>query len=415
MSPDSTPVPGPVPVPGDAFAAEMERGKALLEQARTDSLRWSQAFVSSLLDSVMEGAATLDRSARQRRAALVAGEFGQAAAAFRAALTLQVSRDAYVGVAEALEAQSGTYAAMGPGAEGNALASLAGAVAALDGALGLGPATGSSLLQGAPGLLDMKARLLGIAGGVQARLREWDEAAACYRDGVDALDELLRIAPEHPEARLSRAMLLAAWAGLGVGPVSPAYSPRLPGDPEAALGRHAEALVAFDAALAPFDDVASPERGRAALWKAIELRSLGDLQRSLSRRRAALESYRGAVRLFDEVVAEAPGQRSERGRTLQRTGDLARELGRAAEATWAYERGIADLVDPGLPGGYDDLARGTMSIHLGELYLDASRLEEARAYLQEGLEVLIAATGIAEDDQLVRDRLINRGRELLHG
>jgi hypothetical protein len=55
-----------------------------------------------------------------------------------------------------------------------------------------------------------------------------------------------------------------------------------------------------------------------------------------------------------------------------------------------------------------------MSIHLGELYLEASRLEEARAYLQEGLEVLMAATGIAEDDQLVRDRLINRGRELLH-
>jgi tetratricopeptide (TPR) repeat protein len=399
----------------------MERGKALLDQARTDSRRWSQAFVSSLLDSVKEGAATLDRSARQRRAALVAGEFGQAAAAFRAALTVQASRDAYVGIAEALEAQSGTYAAMGPGAEASALASLAGAVAALDGALGLGSAGSplpqgepSSLPQGDPDLLDMKARLLRVAGGVQARLREWDEAAACYRDGVEALDELLRIAPEHPEARLSRAMLLAAWAGLGVRPVSPAYSPRLPGDPEAALGRHAEALVAFDAALAALDDAASPDRGRAARWKAIELRSLGDLQRSLSRRRAALQSYRGAVRLLDEVVAEAPGERSERGRTLQRTGDLARELGRAAEATWAYERGIADLVAPGLPGGYDDLSRGTMSIHLGELYLEASRLEEARAYLQEGLEVLMAATGIAEDDQLVRDRLINRGRDLLH-
>jgi tetratricopeptide (TPR) repeat protein len=391
----------------------MERGKALLDQARTDSRRWSQAFVSSLLDSVKEGAATLDRSARQRRAALVAGEFGQAAAAFRAALTVQASRDAYVGVAEALEAQSGTYAAMGPGAEASALASLAGAVAALDGALGLGSA-GSPLPEGHPDLLDMKARLLRVAGGVQARLREWDEAAACYRDGVEALDELLRIAPEHPEARLSRAMLLAAWAGLGVGPVSPVYSPRLPGDPEAALGRHAEALVAFDAAMAALDDAASPERGRAARWKAIELRSLGDLQRSLSRRRAALQSYRGAVRLLDEVVAEAPGERGERGRTLQRTGDLARELGRAAEATWAYERGIADLVAPGLPGGYDDLSRGTMSIHLGELYLEASRLEEARAYLQEGLEVLMTATGIAEDDQLVRDRLINRGRELLH-
>jgi hypothetical protein len=100
---------------------------------------------------------------------------------------------------------------------------------------------------------------------------------------------------------------------------------------------------------------------------------------------------------------------------LQRTGDLARELERATEATWAYERGIADLVAPSIPGGYDDLAGGTMSIHLGELYLEASRLEEARAYLQEGLEVLVAATGIAEDDKLVRDRLINRGRELLHG
>jgi tetratricopeptide (TPR) repeat protein len=415
MSADSTPVPGPDLAAGDAFAAEMERGRALLEQARTDSRRWSQAFVSSLLDSVKEGAATLDRSARQRRAALVAGEFGQAAAAFRAALALQASRDAYVGVAEALEAQSGTYAAMGPGVEGSALASLAGAVAALDGALGLGPPTGSSLLQNAAGLLDMKARLLRVAGGVQARLQEWDEAAACYREGVEALDELLRIAPEDPDARLSRAMLLAACAGLGVGPVSPAYSPRLPGDPEAALGGHAEALVAFDAALAALDEIASPDRGRAALWKAIELRSLGDLQRSLSRRRAALQSYREAVRLLDEVVAEAPGQRSERGRTLQRTGDLARELERAAEATWAYERGIADLVDPNLPGGYDDLARGTMSIHLGELYLDASRLEEARAYLQEGLEVLLAATGIGEDDKLVRDRLINRGRELLRG
>ena len=413
MSTDPGPVPSPVPGSGDAFAAEMERGKALLDRARTDSRRWSQAFVSSLLDSVKEGAATLDRSARQRRAALVAGEFGQAAAAFRAALTVQASRDAYVGVAEALEAQSGTYAAMGPGAEASALASLAGAVAALDGALGLGSA-GSPLPEGHPDLLDMKARLLRVAGGVQARLREWDEAAACYRDGVEALDELLRIAPEHPEARLSRAMLLAAWAGLGVGPVSPAYSPRLPGDPEAALGRHAEALVAFDVALAALDDTASPDRGRAARWKAIELRSLGDLQRSLSRRRAALQSYRGAVRLLDEVVAEAPGERGERGRTLQRTGDLARELGRAAEATWAYERGIADLVAPGLPGGYDDLSRGTMSIHLGELYLEASRLEEARAYLQEGLEVLMTATGIAEDDQLVRDRLINRGRELLH-
>ena len=89
MSTDSSSVPSPVPGPGDAFAAEMERGKALLDQARTDSRRWSQAFVSSLLDSVKEGTATLDRSARQRRAALVAGEFGQAAAAFRAALTVQ--------------------------------------------------------------------------------------------------------------------------------------------------------------------------------------------------------------------------------------------------------------------------------------------------------------------------------------
>lgn len=428
---------GPDPGPADAFAAEMERGKTLLEQARTDSRRWSQAFVSSLLDSVKEGAATPDRSARQRRAAVVAGEFGRAAAAFRAALGLQVSREAYVGVAEALEAQGGTYTAMGPGAEGNALASLAGAVAALDGALGLAPA-GSSLVQADPGLLDMKARLLRVAGGVQARLQEWDEAAACYRDAIDALDELLQVAPDHPEARLSKAMLASAWAGLGVGPVSPAYSPRQPGDPEAALARHAEALVAFDAALAAFDEVPSPERGperlerglergpergadrapdraRAAFWKAIELRNLGDLQRSLSRRRAALESYRAAVRLLDEVVAEAPRQRSERGRTLQRAGDVARELGRAAEAAWAYERGIADLVAPNLPGGYDDLARGTMSVHLGELYLAASRLEEARAYLQEGLEVLMAATGIADDDQLIRDRVINRGRNLLHG
>lgn len=423
-NPGSGPGPdlGPDGAPADAFAVQMERGKTLLEQARTHSRRWSQAFVSSLLDSVKEGAATPDRSARQRRATLVAGEFGEAAAAFRAALHLQASREAYVGVAEALEAQSGTYTAMGPGAEGNALASLAGAVAALDGALGLAPA-GSSLVPGDPGLLDMKARLLRVAGGVQARRREWDEAAACYRDAIDALNELLRIAPEHTEARLSKAMLLSAWASLGVGPVSPAYSPRQPGDPEAALARHAEALVSFDAALAAFDDVASPERGpdrgpdraTAALWKAIELRGLGDLQRSLSRRRAALQSYRDAVRLLDEVVAEAPRQRSERGRTLQRTGDVARELGRAAEAAWAYERGIADLVSPSLPGGYDDLARGTMSVHLGELYLAASRLEESRAYLQEGLEVLLAATGIAEDDQLIRDRVINRGRNLLHG
>ena len=420
--PSPGPDPGPDRAPADAFAVQMERGKTLLEQARSDSRRWSQAFVSSLLDSVKEGAATPDRSARQRRAAVVAAEFGQAAAAFRAALGLHVSREAYVGVAEALEAQSGTYTAMGPGAEGNALASLAGAVAALDGALGLAPA-GLSLVQGDPWLLDMKARLLHSAGGVQARLREWDEAAACYRDAIDVLDELLRIAPEHTEARLSKAMLLSAWAGLGVGPVSPACSPRQPGDPDAALARHAEALVAFDAALAAFDEMAlpdpgpdrGPDRARAALWTAIELRSLGDLQRSLSRRRAALQSYRGAVRLLDEVVAEAPRQRSERGRTLQRTGDVARELGRAAEAAWAYERGIADLVAPNLPDGYDDLARGTMSIHLGELYLAASRLEESRAYLQEGLEVLMAATGIAEDDQLIRDRVINRGRDLLHG
>jgi len=277
----------------------------------------------------------------------------------------------------------------------------------------------------------MKARLLRVAGGVQARLREWDEAAVCYRDAIDALDELLQVAPDHPEARLSKAMLLSAWAGLGVGPVSPAFSPRQPGDPEAALARHAEVLVAFDAALAGFDEVRSqqqgpeqgpergtdrgPDRARAAFWKAIELRNLGDLQRSLSRRRAALQSYRAAVRLLDEVVAEAPRQRSERGRTLQRAGEVARELGRAAEAAWAYERGIADLVAPNLPGGYDDLARGTMSIHLGELYLAASRLEEARAYLQEGLEVLMVATGIAEDDQLIRDRVINRGKNLLHG
>src|SRR5207244_10798673 len=107
-------------------------------------------------------------------------------------------------------------------------------------------------------------------------------------------------------------MLLSAGAGLGVGPVSPAYSPRQPADPDAALARHAEALVAFDAALAAFDEAASPERAldrapdraRVALWKAIELRSLGDLQRSLSRRRAALQSYRGTVRLLDEAVAE---------------------------------------------------------------------------------------------------------------
>ena len=129
MSPEPRSNPGPEPdagrAPADAFAVQMERGKTLLERARTDSRRWSQAFVSSLLNSVKEGAATPDRSARQRRAALVAGEFGQAAAAFQAALGLQVSRDAYVGVAEALEAQSGTYTAMGPGAEGNALASLA--------------------------------------------------------------------------------------------------------------------------------------------------------------------------------------------------------------------------------------------------------------------------------------------------
>jgi tetratricopeptide (TPR) repeat protein len=383
----------------------MERGRMLLDQARSDSRSWSLAFVSSLLDSVKEGGTSPDRSARQRRAAEVAGEFGLAAAAFRAALTLRASRDAYVGVAEALEAQSGTYAAMGPGAEGDALASLGGAVAALDGALGLGSAAD---------LLDMKARLLRVGGDIQARLRNWGEAASCYRDAVAALDELVVIAPDHPEARLSKAALLAAWAGLGLRPASPAYSPRLPADPDAALTRHSEALAAFDEALATLEE-ASPGRGLAALWKGIELRSLGDLQRSLSRRRAALESYRAAVRIFDEVVAESPGRRSDRGATLQRAGDVARELGREAEATWAYERGMADLVNPGLPGGYDDFAQGAMSIHLGELYLGAARLEEARAYLQEGVAVLLATTGIAEGDQLARDRLIKRGRDLLLG
>src|SRR5258707_1574145 len=110
------------PPPADAFAVEMKRGRTLLEQARSDSRRWSQAFVSSLMDIVKEGARGLcggvapprapDRSARRQRAVEVAGEFGEAAAAFRTALTLRVSRDAYVGVAEALEAQSGTYSAM---------------------------------------------------------------------------------------------------------------------------------------------------------------------------------------------------------------------------------------------------------------------------------------------------------------
>src|SRR5439155_23230606 len=126
------------------------------------------------------------------------------------------------------------------------------------GALGLGSA-GSSLAQGDPGLLDMKARLLRVAGGVQARLREWDDAAACYADAIDVLDELLRIAPEHTEARLSKAMLLSAWAGLGVGPVSPAYSPRQPADPDAALARRDEGLVVFDAAMSVFDEVASTD------------------------------------------------------------------------------------------------------------------------------------------------------------
>ena len=59
--------PNPDRAPADAFAVQMERGKTLLEQARTDSRQWSQAFVSSLLDSVKEGSATPDRSARQRR------------------------------------------------------------------------------------------------------------------------------------------------------------------------------------------------------------------------------------------------------------------------------------------------------------------------------------------------------------
>lgn len=391
----------------DAFAAEMERGSTLLEQARLDSRRWSRAFVSALLDIVKEGAATPDRSARQQRALQVAGEFGAAAAAFRAALGLRLSREAFVGVAEALEAQGGTYAAMGPGTEGDALASLAGAVAALDGALHL---------ESAVDLLDMKSRLLRIAAGVQTRLREWDEAALCYREAVDALDDLLAIAPAHPEAQLSKATLLAAWAELGARAISPSYAPRLPADPEAALLRHAEALIAFDEAIEGLEAADRPQdRGRAVLWKGMELRSLGDLQRSLSRRRSSLESYRGAVRLFDEVVAEAPRQRSERGRTLQRAGDVARDLGRDAEATWAYERGIADLISPGMVGGYDDLARGSMFIHLGELYLAASRLEEARAYLREGLEALIGATGIADDEQLARDRLVNRGKELLDG
>lgn len=397
----SAPGPGPGPGPLDAFATEMERGKTLLEQARRDSRRWSQAFVSSLLDVVKEGATTPDRSARRQRAVEVAGEFGEAAAAFRTAVALRPSRDAYVGVAEALEAQGGTFAAIGPGAEGDALASLAGAVAALDGALDLGSATD---------LLDSKARLLRIAAGVHTRLREWDEASLCYREAVDALDDLLVSSPAHPEALLSKATLLAAWAGLGVRAVSPSYAPRLPADPEAALARHTEALVAFDEAMAVLD---AAEQGKAALWKGMELRSLGDLQRALSRRRSALESYRGAVRLFDEAVAEAPRHRSERGRTLERVGDVARDLGRTAEATWAYERGIADLVAPGMAGGYDDLSRGTMSIHVGELYLGASRLEEARAYLREGLEVLMGATGITDEDRLVRDRLINRGTELL--
>jgi len=392
----------------DAHRAELRRGRALLAQARSDSRQWSRAFVSSLLATVDGGGAGADRPARQRRAAEVAEEFAEAADAFRAALGIRASREAYVGIAEALDAQGGTYAAMGPGAEGDAIASLSGAVDALDGALGLGSLGSRSAL------LDMKVRLLRFAAGIWSRIAEWGEAAACYRDAVAAVNDLIALAPGDAEARLSKATLLGAWAALGVRHGSPAYSPRLPADPEASLARHREALAAFDAAMASTHHP-GPQRGLVTYRTSVELRSLGDLQRAMPRRRSALESYRAAVRLLDEVVAEQAGQRSERGRMLQRVADVARELGRPTEAVWAYERGIADLRETELPGGYDDLARGTMLMQLGELYLSAGRIEEARGCLQEGLEVLLASAGIVEDDKLARDRLIHRGRELLHG
>lgn len=381
---------------------DLRLGRELLARSRDASREWSRAIVSSVLAAAHGGPST-GRGAQRRRAEAVAGGFGEAASAFRRAGAAAPSREAALGLADALEGQAATYTAMGPGTEVQAVASLAGAVAALDGVPGQG--SGSD-----PDVLGRKVRLLRSAGEVWARIGAWDEAADRFAVAAEAVDALIDLAPDDPEARLEKATLLAAWAALGVRRGSPAWSPRLPADPEASLERHRASLAAFDEAL---DRLAEP--GIAAVWKSGELCRLGDLQRALSRRRAALESYRAAVRLYDEVVDADPRHRSARGLALERLAAVAREVERPAEALWALERGIADLESAERPGGYDDLARGTMLVHLGELYLAAARLDEARGCLRRGLEVLIASTAITDDDKLPRDRLIHRGRALLHG
>lgn len=385
----------------------LETGRALLDEARRGNSSLSRTIVASLLASALEPERGVpDRSARRDAALLVAEQFGDAADAFRSALATGVGADpinraAYEGIAEALLGQGRVYASLQPGLEREAVSSFTQAGAALDAAL--------ALKDGAD-LLKAKATVLRASGNVYNRLHEWDEAGACYGKAAAALDAALRLAPDDTDARLGRAVTLAAWATLGARGGSPAWSPRLPEDPQGALARHAAALVAYEEAL---QSGAAP---RVALaLKASELRDLGDLQRTLSRRRASLASYRQAVRLLDEVVTERPSQRWDRGMALERAGDVARELGRVTEAVRSYERGIADLESVAGRPGYGDFARGSMLVRLGELHLGAGRLQEARTSLQQGLEVLVGTSGITDDDRLSRDRLINRGRALLTG
>ncbi|HMC09236.1 MAG TPA: hypothetical protein VKL22_07945 [Actinomycetota bacterium] len=391
----------------ESFPARMGRGRALLACARLDHKLMSRSLVQSRLAVVRavpgEDVRAPDPAAERRWARIVVARYERAAEAFEAALRLRAGVEASIALSEAREAQGVTHASRGPGHEREALACLSRALAALAGAVEPAPR---------PDLLDRKAVLLRLIGDIYGRLSEWDEAAAHYRDASAALDAVLQIVPDHPDARSTKASVLATAADLETRLPSPAWSPRLPRDPAETLRRHREALQAFDAALE-----AGADRAWTLASKADELLRLGDLERALSRRRAALDCYRQAVRLFDEVIAERSERRSRRGRALERAGDVARELGRTGEAVWSYERGIGDLRDAAArsawSGGYDDFALGAMLLHLGALYLETSRPGDARDALEEARRVLVATTGITDGDKLVRDRLLAQGASLL--
>jgi tetratricopeptide (TPR) repeat protein len=237
-----------------------------------------------------------------------------------------------------------------------------------------------------------RAALHYTLGGLCYWDRRYEEAVAHFRTAHDLAERL-----ENTQ--------LQAWSLNGLGNV---YDD---------LGRHEEAIAAYQRAIELDPEYASPHNGLgnvyddlgrheeaiAAYQRAIELdpeyasphNGLGNVYDDLGRHEEAIAAYQRAIELDPEYASPHNG-----------LGNVYYQQGRHEEAIAAYQRAIEldpELASPhnGLGNVYDDLGRHEEAIaayqraielnpelayphnNLGDTYLQLGRLEEAQSEFQE--------------------------------